>query len=162
MTTSAAPPTADLIDLQPELASCELQFRAFGLRRAFFGPIRTVRCQHDNALVKQVLSTPGAGAVLVVDGGGSLACALVGDVIATLGMRNGWAGVVVHGAIRDSVALDALDFGVKALGTNPRKSGKSGAGEVDVPVSFGGVRFVPGQWLYSDADGIVVSEQPLG
>lgn len=159
--TTAAPNTADLIDLRPELASCELQFRAFGRRRAFCGPIRTVRCDRDNALLKQVLSLPGDGAVLVVDGGGSLACALVGDVIATLGMQNGWAGVVVHGAIRDSVAIDALDFGVKALGTNPRKSGKTGAGEADVPVSFGGVRFVPGQWLYSDADGIVVAEQRI-
>ena len=159
--TTAAPNTADLMDLQPELASCELQFRAFGQRRAFCGPIRTVRCEQDNALVKQVLSSPGEGAVLVIDGGGSLACALVGDVIATLAMRNGWAGLVVHGAVRDSVALEALDFGVKALGTNPRKSGKTGAGEADVPVGFGGVRFVPGHWLYSDADGIVVAEQRI-
>lgn len=153
--------TADLIDLQPELASCELQLRAFGRRRAFAGPIRTVRCRHDNALLRRVLSSPGQGAVLVVDGGGSLHCALVGDVIATLGQQNGWAGVIVHGAIRDSVEIDAMDFGVKALGTNPRRSGKAGAGEADVTVSFGGVDFVPGHWLYNDADGIVVSERAI-
>ncbi len=112
-------------------------------------------------LLKELLGTPSQGDVLVVDGGGSLACALIGDMIAILGMKSGWAGAVVHGAIRDSVAIDALDFGIKALGTNPRKSAKNGDGLVDVPVNFGGVNFVPGHWLYSDEDGILVSATAL-
>ncbi len=111
----------------------------------------------DNALIKQVLSTPGDGAVLVVDGSGSLRCALVGDGIAGLGQQNGWAGLVIWGAVRDTAALARLDLGLKALGSNPWKSGKTGAGLADVPVSFGGLTFRPGDWLYSDEDGIVVS-----
>jgi regulator of ribonuclease activity A len=157
-----SPRTADLQDAHPDLPSCELQLRAFGRRRAFHGRIRTVRCREDNALVKRVLSGPGAGGVLVVDGGGSLRTALLGDVVAGLAARNGWAGVVVHGAVRDVVALAELDLGVKALGSNPKRSAKTGAGEVDVPVSFGGVTFTPGHWLYADEDGIVVSDVPLG
>jgi regulator of ribonuclease activity A len=110
----------------------------------------------DNALLKSVLSTPGDGGVLVIDGEGSLHTALVGDVIAELAHSNGWAGLVVHGAVRDAAALRDLDLGIKALGTNPRKSSKAGVGERDVTVSFGGVTFVPGDIAYSDDDGIVV------
>lgn len=110
----------------------------------------------DNALLKSVLSEPGDGGVLVIDGEGSLHTALVGDVIAELARSNGWAGLVVHGAVRDAAALRELDLGIKALGTNPRKSGKTGAGERDVTISFGGVSFVPGDIAYSDDDGIVV------
>ncbi len=156
-----SPTTCDLFDAHPEAQSCDLQLRSLGRRRAFSGRIRTVRCREDNALLKKVLSGPGEGQVLVIDGGGSLHCALVGDVIAGLGAASGWAGAIIHGAVRDVVALDALDFGIKALGSNPRKSSKTGAGEVDVPVSFGGVTFAPGAWLYSDEDGILVSERPL-
>ena len=149
--------TADLYDeLEESVQSLSLQLRSFGLRRAFDGPVRTVRCHEDNALVKSVLSTPGAGAVLVVDGGGSLQRALMGDMIAELAVQHGWAGVVINGVIRDSVAIDGLDLGVKALGTNPRKSTKLGAGEVDVPLDFGGVVFRVGAHLYSDEDGILV------
>lgn len=149
--------TADLYDERgEELQSVPTQFRSFGLRTAFDGPVRTVRCFEDNALVKTTLSTPGGGAVLVVDGGGSLARALMGDMIAELAVANGWAGTVIHGAIRDRVAIDGLDLGVKALGTNPRKSTKTGAGEVDVEVAFGGVTFRVGAHLYSDEDGILV------
>lgn len=154
--------TADLIDAhEATLQSCETQFRQFGARHSFNGPIRTVRCQEDNALLKQVLSTPGNGAVLVVDGHGSLRTALVGDMIAGLAEKNGWMGLVINGAIRDSVAIKALDLGVKALGTNPRKSAKTGAGEADVPVTFGGCTFTPGHWLFSDEDGIVVSAEAI-
>jgi regulator of ribonuclease activity A len=153
--------TADLYDANPDALSCATAFRSFGLRRRFFGPIRTVRSYQDNVLLKRLLSGRADGAVLVVDGGGSLECALIGDVIATLGMESGWAGAIVHGAIRDSVAIDKLDFGIKALSTNPRKSAKHGDGEIDVPVSFGGVTFTPGHWLYSDEDGILVSPTPL-
>lgn len=150
-------PTADLVDdIGPDVRSCDVQFRQFGARAQFAGPISTVRCDEDNALLKSVLSTPGDGGVLVIDGGGSLHTALVGDVIAELAHSNGWAGLVVHGAVRDAAALRNLDVGIKALGTNPRKSGKTGAGDRDVTVGFGGVAFVPGDIAYSDDDGIVV------
>lgn len=149
--------TADLFDERgEELQSLSLQLRSFGARDRFDGPIRTVRCFQDNALLKSVLQTPGDGAVLVVDGGGSLETALMGDMIAEFAVENGWAGVVIHGPIRDSSTINALDLGVKALGTNPRKSGKTGAGEADVEVSFGGVTFRPGAHLWSDEDGILV------
>lgn len=149
--------TADLVDEHGEaLQSCDLQLRQFGGRRRFHGPIRTVACFEDNALVRQVLSEPGDGAVLVVDGGGSLHTALVGDLIAGLAQANGWAGLVVHGAVRDTEALAGLDIGIKALGSNPRRSAKLATGQVDVPVHFGGVSFRPGEHLYSDEDGVVV------
>ena len=154
--------TADLIDRHGDaLQSCDLQFRQFGGRPRFSGPIRTVRCHQDNVLLRQVLSEPGNGQVLVVDGGGSLHTSLVGDVVAGLAQANGWAGLVLNGAVRDVVALAGLDIGVKALGSNPRKSAKEGAGEIDVPVAFGGVRFEPGAHLYSDEDGIVVAATAL-
>lgn len=154
--------TADLVDSHSDIVkSCEIQFRQFGGRLRFHGPVRTVQCLEDNALVKQTLSSPGDGAVLVVDGGGSLRSALVGDVIAGLGLKNGWAGYVLWGAVRDTVALSGLDVGIKALGSNPWRSGKSGAGKVDVAVSFGGVTFKPGDWVYSDEDGVLVSPREL-
>jgi regulator of ribonuclease activity A len=150
-------PTADLVDdIGPDVRSCDVQFRQFGARAQFAGPISTVRCVEDNALVKSVLSAPGDGGVLVIDGGGSLHTALVGDLIAELARSNDWAGLIVHGAVRDAPALRDIDLGIKALGTNPRKSGKTGTGERDVTVSFGGVEFVPGDIAYSDDDGIVV------
>jgi regulator of ribonuclease activity A len=154
--------TADLMDdFADELESCTVQFRDYGGPKAFFGSCRTVRCRNDNVLVKRVLGGPGDGAVLVVDGGGSLDTALLGDLLAAMGRDNGWSGVVVHGAVRDTVALGAIGFGVKALGSNPRKSAKQGAGEVDVPVSFGGADFRPGRWVYCDEDGIVVARRRL-
>jgi len=156
-----SPATADLVDEKSDIPSCDLQFRSFGKRARFSGEIRTVRCFEDNALVKQVLSQPGQGKVLVIDGGGSLRCALVGDVIGSSAVKNGWAGIVANGVIRDVAQWGALDIGVKALGANPRKSGKTGAGEVDVPVDFGSVRFIPGDMLYSDEDGIVVCGNPM-
>ncbi|MDT5349847.1 MAG: regulator of ribonuclease [Mycobacterium sp.] len=150
-------PTADLVDdIGPDVRSCDLQFRQFGARTEFAGPISTVRCFQDNALLKSVLSQPGAGGVLVIDGAGSLHTALVGDVIAELARSNGWAGLVVHGAVRDAAALRRIDIGIKALGTNPRKSSKAGAGERNVEISLGGVTFVPGDVAHSDDDGIVV------
>jgi regulator of ribonuclease activity A len=150
-------PTAELVDeIGSDVRSCDVQFRQFGRRREFAGPISTVRCFEDNALLKSVLSTPGDGGVLVIDGAGSLHAALVGDVIAELARSNGWAGLVVNGAVRDASALRGIDIGLKALGTNPRKSGKTGTGERDVAVSLGGVTFLPGDIAYSDDDGIVV------
>ena len=153
--------TADLMDAHADAQSCDLQFRSFGLAVRFHGAIRTVRCRNDNALVKRLLGARGEGSVLVVDGGGSLHNALVGDLLAAAALANGWTGIVVNGAIRDCAAIDALWIGVKALGTNPRRGAKTGAGEVDVPVEFGGVVFAPGSCLYADQDGILVSPRPL-
>ncbi|MEZ3162184.1 ribonuclease E activity regulator RraA [Microbacterium sp. BWT-B31] len=149
--------TADLYDERGDaLDSLALQLHDIGGRVAFDGPIRTVRCHRDNALVKATLATPGEGAVLVVDGGGSLESALVGDLIAASAVENGWSGVIVHGAIRDREAIGALPIGVKALGSNPRKSAKDGHGEVDMPVTIAGVTFAPGKHVWADADGILV------
>lgn len=149
--------TADLYDERgDELDSLPTQFQDVGGAASFSGPIRTVRCFRDNGLVKTILGAPGDGAVLVVDGGGSLDSALLGDLIAASAVRAGWAGVVVFGAIRDREALAELPLGVKALGSNPRKSAKDGVGEVDVPVEIGGVRVVPGRRLWADRDGILV------
>ena len=151
-------PTADLVDdIGPDVRSCDLQLRQFGGRRAFAGRISTVRCFQDNALLKSVLSEPGDGGVLVIDGDGSVHAALVGDVIAELGRSNGWSGLIINGAVRDASTLVTLDIGIKAMGTNPRKSTKSGVGERDVPVTFGGVTFVPGEIAHSDDDGIFVT-----
>ncbi len=135
---------------------CELQLRDFGAVRAFSGQVATVRCAEDNVLVKQRVAEPGGGRVLVVDGGGSLRCALVGDNVAGLALANGWAGLVLNACVRDVAALAELALGIKAIGTCPRPSGKTGAGELDVPVSFGGATFAPGALLYADADGVVV------
>ena len=150
-------PTADLVDeIGPDVRSCDTQFRDIGGRVEFCGRIATVQCFQDNALLKSVLGEPGEGRVLVIDGDASLHTALVGDLIAEIGRTSGWAGVVVNGAVRDSAVIGGLDFGCKALGTNPRKSTKTGEGTRDVTLSFGGVDFVPGEELYADSDGIVV------
>jgi regulator of ribonuclease activity A len=149
--------TADLVDLFGEtVQSCDTQLRQLGGRPVFAGTAVTIRCHHDNGLVKATLAEPGAGRVLVVDGGGSVHTALMGDQIGASAVRNGWAGVVVNGAVRDSVALAELDLGIKAIGTNPRKSAKLGAGERDVAVQFGGATFRPGDLVVADQDGVVV------
>jgi regulator of ribonuclease activity A len=151
--------TADLVDEYGErLSSIPVQFRSFGQRTQFAGPAVTVKCFEDNALLKQTLAEhpDPEGRVLVIDGGGSFRSALVGDLIAGIAVDRGWAGIVVHGCIRDSVAINALAIGIKALGTNPRKSGKSGAGSVDGPVEIGGVAIAPGQIVHADEDGVVV------
>ncbi|HEY2777340.1 MAG TPA: ribonuclease E activity regulator RraA [Gaiellaceae bacterium] len=148
--------TSDLFDENPGAASCETQFRQFGAVRSFSGPIATVRCLEDNVLLRAQVSETGDGRVLVVDGGASFACALLGDNIAELAVSNGWAGIVINGCVRDVAALAGLPIGIKALGTNPRPSGKTGAGEVDVPVTFGGAEFVPGATLHADDDGVIV------
>lgn len=150
--------TADLVDRYGDtLASIPVQLRSFGLRR-FSGPAVTVKCFEDNALLKATLTDEPdpAGKVLVVDGGGSMRSALVGDVIAGIAVERGWAGLVIHGVVRDSVALDGLELGIKALGTNPRKSSKTGAGTRGQPVEIGGVWIRAGQVLHADEDGIVV------
>lgn len=157
MSTSQIPATADLVDQHGEaLQSCDLQLQQYGARPVFAGRIATIRCHRDNALVKATLAQRGDGRVLVVDGAGALESALMGDLIAASAVAQGWAGVVVHGAVRDVAVLRTLDLGVKALGSNPRKSAKDGVGESEVTVGFGGVDFVPGRWLVSDDDGVVV------
>ena len=154
--------TADLIDAHGgSIQSCDLQFRQFGRKGAFFGPVRTIRTWEDNALVRQLLGTPGGRAVLVVDGGASLRTALIGGTLGKLALDNDWAGLILHGAVRDVAALRELDLGIKALGSNPRKSAKAGAGVIDAPVVFGGVTFAPGNWVYCDEDGIVVAATRL-
>jgi regulator of ribonuclease activity A len=154
--------TADLYDsFGDSCSSCDVQFRQYGGRRVFSGRIRTVKCIDDNVLLRRTLDTGSDGEVLIVDGSGFLGSALMGDMIAGLGAKNGWSGVVMLAAIRDARALADIDFGVKALGTNPKKSSKNGTGAVDIPVSFGGVTFTPGHWIYSDDDGILVSAKNL-
>lgn len=154
--------TADLMDVyQEELQSCEIQFRNYGGRKAFWGPCKTLKCENDNVILKQMLETVGDGSVLIVDGGGSLRTALMGDSIAEIGRRNNWAGIIIHGAVRDTVALVELDFGVKAVGSNPRKSRKNGEGQANVSVRFGGITVNPGDWAYSDEDGIVIAGREL-
>ncbi len=120
-----------------------------------------MRCFESNPAVRSVLSTPGLGRVLVVDGGGSRRCALLGDEIAKLAASNSWSGVIVNGCVRDSAIVNGLDVGVMAIGTHPVKSIKIHLGEVGVAVNFGGVEFVPGWWVYTDEDGVMVSELPL-
>jgi regulator of ribonuclease activity A len=149
--------TADLYDDRgEELESVAVQFQNLGGHTHFSGQVRTIRCFEDNALVKTVLGTPGEGAVLVVDGQGSLRTALMGDMIAESAVANGWAGVIINGAVRDREALARLPLGIKALGSNPKKSAKTGVGEVDVQLVIDRVRIQPGVMIYSDPDGILV------
>lgn len=155
-------PTADLYDDFEDVSqTCAVQFRDFGNIRNFCGPIRTVACLNDNLLFRQLLDEPGDGAVIVVDGGGATEKALMGDKLAAKGAANGWSGVIVHGAIRDSAVIATIELGVKALGVNPAKSNKAGSGTVDEPVEFGGVRFEPGAWVYCDEDGVLVAPNEL-
>lgn len=136
-------------------------FTDFGARSTLAGPIATVKVFEDNALVRSRLETPGEGRILVVDGGGSLRRALVGDVLVSLAFGNGWSGLVVYGCIRDRAEIATMPFGVKALAAHPRRSEKTGAGYVDIPVTFAGITFTPGAWLYADADGVGVSAHPI-
>ncbi len=152
-------PTADLVDeIGADVRSCDTQFRNIGGKTEFCGRVTTVKCFQDNALLKSILGEESDGGVLVIDGDASVHTALVGDLIAGLGKDHGWSGVIVHGAVRDSAVIAQMEFGCKALGTNPRKSSKTGEGQRDVPVSFGGVTFNPGDIVYCDSDGIVVTE----
>lgn len=151
--------TADLWDERgDELYSIALDFDDFGAKTAFSGPARTIRCFQDNGLVKQILNQSGDGAVLVIDGDGSIATALMGDMIAEAGVRNGWAGVVINGAVRDREALAEMEFGIKALASNPRKSAKEAAGDIDVTLEIGGAVIRPGAMVFADADGVAVEK----
>jgi regulator of ribonuclease activity A len=154
--------TADLCDNFPGLVQvAQPLFREYGGLEKFAGPIETLRVHDDNTLVREVLATPGRGRVLVVDGGGSLKCALVGGRLAGLAETNGWSGVVVNGCIRDSVEIRQLRVGIRALNAVPMRSGKNGVVERGGTLSFAGVTFAPGCFIYADADGMLVAERDL-
>lgn len=160
--TSAQWKTADLYDdYEDKLQVCEPLFQHYGGHGAFCGPIATVKCFEDNSLVAETLGTPGRGQILVVDAGGSKRCAMLGDRLAQKGVDNGWAGVLMYGCIRDSEDIGQMPIGVMALATIPKKSIKKGFGESGLNLTFAGVTFRPGEWLYADADGIVVSAGKL-
>ena len=154
--------TADLCDeFGPVVRVVAPIFRDYGGLSRFAGPIDTVRVSEDNALVAQALDTAGLGRVLVVDGGGSLRCALVGGRLAALARANGWAGLVINGCVRDTAEIRGIAVGARAINTSPMRSGKTGSGQRGGTVSFAGVTFTPGHFLYADEDGIVLAEQKL-
>lgn len=154
--------TTDLYDAnEGKVAVVEPMFRAYGGRPRFAGQVVTLKVYEDNTRVREVLGERGKGKILVVDGGGSKRCALLGDQIAELAVKNGWEGIVIYGCIRDSVAINALDIGVRALDTNPKKTVKRNEGQRDLVLAFGAVEFVPDHWLYVDEDGLLLSAVPL-
>ena len=165
MTNSIA--TSDLCDAHPALLAdgsiVVLQSGLISLGRhvSFHGSVVTLKLFEDNSLLADMVKTPGRGRVLVVDGGGSLRCAVLGGNLAVAAASNQWAGAVIYGAVRDAGEIDGCEIGVRALGLDPRRSVKRGVGEVDVPVSFLGATIRPGNWLYSDRDGVLVSRQRL-
>lgn len=154
--------TADLCDhFADSLQIVEEAFGDFGGNLSFCGVIETIKAFEDNSKVRECVGEKGAGKVLVVDGGGSTRRAMLGDMLAAKAVENGWAGIVINGCIRDSADIAEMDLGVKALGTNPRKTEKRDLGDRNVPVRFAGVDFIPGHYLYADEDGIIVSKTPL-
>lgn len=154
--------TPDLYDAhEKDVRVAEPLFRNYGGAARFSGPVATLKLHEDNSLVRTALEERGNGRVLVIDGGGSLRCALVGDQLAALAKNNGWAGIIVNGCIRDSAEIGRMDIGVKALNTNPRKSVKKGAGDRDIPVTFAGITFKPGDHVYADEDGLLVAAGKL-
>ena len=153
--------TPDLCDQHEDVRVLAPMFRSYGGRTAFAGRIVTVRCFEDNSRVKELLATPGQGQVLVVDGAGSLRCALMGDMIAASAVDNGWAGVIIHGAIRDVVAIAALDLGVQAVAAIPCKSVRRGIGDVGVSLYLGGQTLHQGDCLYADLNGVIVATHAL-
>lgn len=153
--------TPDLCDDHPDLLVVEPGFQNFGGIDAFGGEIVTVKCFEDNSIVKEQVATPGNGRVMVVDGGGSRRAALLGDMLAEKAASNGWAGLVINGCIRDVDVIRQTRLGVQALATHPRKTEKRGVGDLNVAVSFGGVTFHPGHYIYADNNGIVVSPTAL-
>ena len=154
--------TADLCDQLGDTAFvAEPMLSNNGGMTAFGGQMATLKVFEDNTLVRAALETPGLDRVLVVDGGGSFRCALVGDQLASLGVKHGWAGIIVYGCIRDSQTMSGMPIGVQALGTHPRRSIKKGEGAADIPVTFAGVTFKPGSWLYADDDGLFVTTRRI-
>ncbi|TDL99083.1 MAG: putative 4-hydroxy-4-methyl-2-oxoglutarate aldolase [Flavobacteriaceae bacterium] len=154
--------TADLYDQYGEsLQVVEPIFGNYGGKKCFSGQMVTVKCHEDNSLVAELVKTPGKGKVMVVDGGGSLRRALLGDNLAKLAVENNWEGIVIYGCFRDSVEISTLDLGLKALATNPAKTEKKNQGEKNLVLKFAEATFTPGEYLYADQDGIVLSQTPL-
>ncbi|WP_434681216.1 ribonuclease E activity regulator RraA [Pseudomonas sp. R1-18] len=154
--------TPDLCDAYPELVQAvEPMFSNFGGRDSFGGQIVTIKCHEDNSRVKEQVALDGTGKVLVVDGGGSLRCALLGDMLAEQAAKNGWEGVLIYGCIRDVDVIAQTDIGVQALASHPKKTEKRGIGDLNVPVTFGGVTFKPGDYLYADNNGVIISPSAL-
>jgi len=137
-------------------------FRDYGARRRFCGPIVTVKCFEDNSLVRDLVRSEGRGRVLVVDGGGSTRRALLGDQLAAAAAANGWQGLLIYGCVRDVEILETIDLGIKALNSIPVKTDKRGEGQLDLPLHFAGARILPGEYLYADANGVVVAVRDLG
>ena len=154
--------TSDLGDrFEDKVRVLGLPLGDFGGRIAFAGIVSTIKALEDNSRVREAVAEPGEGRVLVIDGGGSLRRSMLGDLLAGKAVANGWAGVLVNGAIRDSAAIAQLDLGVKAIDTCPMKTDKQGQGLRDVPVAFGGLVIRPGDWLAADEDGVVLADAPL-
>jgi len=154
--------TADLYDeFEEDLRIATPMFTSYGGKQQFSGPVTTLLVFEDNSLVRAALEEPGDGKVLVVDGGGSLRCALLGDMLAEIGLKNGWQGIIIHGCIRDSAIIAKMDIGVLALNTNPRKSVKRGQGERDVTLNMADISINPGNFVYADQDGVVFSDNKL-
>eukprot|EP00899_Mesostigma_viride_P024522 jgi/Mesvir1/5254/Mv15372-RA.1 len=158
--------TPDLCDMAEEkgIQTHILQpglLRSYGGIQNFYGVIETCRVPDDNSRVKELLQTPGNGRVLVVDGGGEMRCALLGDLIAESAHKNGWAGVIINGCVRDVDEVGGTPLGVQAIASIPRKSKRRGLGEASVVVSFGGVTFTPGEWVYADLNGVLVSKEQI-
>ena len=153
--------TPDLSDAYPEAHHLAFQFRQFGEREHFAGPVSTVACHADNSRVAEAVAEAGEGRVLLVDGQGALHRSLLGDRLAQLAADNGWSGVVVIGAVRDVEVIDGIDIGVQALGVCPVKTDKQGVGDRDVSLLLGGISVQPGDWLYADRNGVLVSSKQL-
>lgn len=154
--------TTDLSDqFGDQVQACQSIFRNFGGKRRFAGPIATIKCFEDNSRIRERVAEPGHGRVLVVDAGGSMRRAVLGDMLARQALDNGWSGFVIYGCIRDSAAIGQMALGVKALGTHPMKTDKRGEGQHDVVVRFADAQFEPGAWIYADEDGILVAPRPL-
>ena len=154
--------TADLCDeFSEHLQVARPGLLNYGGRTQFFGKIVTIKLHEDNSLVREILNADGHGMVLVIDGGASTRCALLGDILAARAVENGWNGIIVNGCIRDTVEIHRMDLGVKALGTHPLKSVKNDTGQLNVPIHFGRVTYRPGDYLYADEDGTVIAPFPL-
>ena len=154
--------TPDLCDQFPDdVLVLDPLFNDYGGKSSFYGEVITIKCFEDNSVVKALLDEPGLGRVIVMDGGGSLRRAILGDMLAANAVKNGWSGLVINGCIRDCDEIAPLDLGVKALNTHPMKTDKRGIGDKDVSVTFAGQTINSGDWIYADRNGIVVSRTEL-
>jgi len=159
----------EIKDLLPDLCDkffddvsvLEEQFNDYGRKKVFSGQAVTVKCFEDNSIVKSLVNTAGNDRVIVVDGGGSKRRALLGDMLAEAAVKNGWAGLVINGYIRDVAMVNSLNIGVKALGTTPIKTDKRGLGDLNIPIRFAGVDIKEGQWVYADQNGVLISDVKL-